>query len=339
MSAPDKLRFVGIQAHDVVSGGGASMANPGTTPKYKCTDCGYISLSQKELVNHAIAHQLSSVTHNLQSKGISVTNISEASIESKSVVQPQSSGEGAYVCDICRYICDTQRTLKAHMWKHLGHKKLEYPTFNNGPLSVYDDTPLAAKNFVPQMQTESQQSHTANSKIRLVTVKPNHQTVLRNNVLQNAQYVRITEMTTSQPMPPAKKVIVEKVRQSSDTEPQDHSLAFRPQYEAEPSTTDDAFPNTNVAGVSSSFEDRSATATPADASNGTESLEDSNANVALLKIDSNNYSANEKTAATLLSLLRQGKCASILYWTSICMYVFIASNVCFHSYVHIVSAN
>lgn len=47
-----------------------------------------------------------------------------------------------YQCTICGYSSEQQRTIKAHIWKHSGHKDLDYPMFQNGPISVYDETPI-----------------------------------------------------------------------------------------------------------------------------------------------------------------------------------------------------
>ena len=46
---------------------------------------------------------------------------------------------GKFKCTLCGYSCDQQRTIKAHIWKHSGNKNIDYPMFQNGPLSVYDD--------------------------------------------------------------------------------------------------------------------------------------------------------------------------------------------------------
>ena len=45
-------------------------------------------------------------------------------------------------CTICGYTCDYQRTIKAHIWKHSGNKDIDYPMFQNGPLSIYEDSPI-----------------------------------------------------------------------------------------------------------------------------------------------------------------------------------------------------
>ncbi|XP_069113703.1 zinc finger protein 142-like [Argopecten irradians] len=43
-----------------------------------------------------------------------------------------------YHCTICGYSCEFQRTIKAHIWKHSGNQDIEYPMFQNGPLSIYE---------------------------------------------------------------------------------------------------------------------------------------------------------------------------------------------------------
>ncbi|XP_053401743.1 uncharacterized protein LOC123550514 [Mercenaria mercenaria] len=49
------------------------------------------------------------------------------------------SAVGRFKCTLCGYTCEHQRTIKAHIWKHSGNKNIDYPMFQNGPLSVYDD--------------------------------------------------------------------------------------------------------------------------------------------------------------------------------------------------------
>lgn len=46
---------------------------------------------------------------------------------------------GRFRCTLCGYTCEYQRTIKAHIWKHSGNKNINYPMFQNGPLSVYED--------------------------------------------------------------------------------------------------------------------------------------------------------------------------------------------------------
>lgn len=48
------------------------------------------------------------------------------------------SSAGRFRCTICGYTCEYQRTIKAHIWKHSGNKDVEYPMFQNGPLSIYE---------------------------------------------------------------------------------------------------------------------------------------------------------------------------------------------------------
>ena len=49
---------------------------------------------------------------------------------------------GRFKCTLCGYTCEYQRTIKAHIWKHSGNKNVDYPMFQNGPLSVYEDESL-----------------------------------------------------------------------------------------------------------------------------------------------------------------------------------------------------
>ena len=50
---------------------------------------------------------------------------------------------GRYRCTLCWYTCEQQRTIKGHIWKHSGHKDIDYPMFQNGPISMYDEPAVA----------------------------------------------------------------------------------------------------------------------------------------------------------------------------------------------------
>lgn len=52
---------------------------------------------------------------------------------------------GRFKCTLCGYTCEYQRTIKAHIWKHSGNKNVDYPMFQNGPLSVYEDEALPVR--------------------------------------------------------------------------------------------------------------------------------------------------------------------------------------------------
>ncbi|KAL4234652.1 hypothetical protein ACF0H5_006293 [Mactra antiquata] len=63
----------------------------------------------------------------------------------KVISSPQfthDTSAGRFKCTLCGYTCEHQRTIKAHIWKHSGNKDIDYPMFQNGPLSVYDDENL-----------------------------------------------------------------------------------------------------------------------------------------------------------------------------------------------------
>lgn len=282
------------------SPGSVNTGGSGLMPKYKCTECGYVTSDQQQLVSHALEHQ--------KSRGLPI--IKPAS-NASAVNRGNSQVEGAYyVCSICSYICDTQRCLKAHMWKHLGHKNLEYPTFKNGPLSVYDGTPLAANNFVGSPSNASQSP----SKILFSSATNSS----RNNIEINNG-----NSTTAEPLTPRsasrepspKRVIVEKINQVSDTNPGFSNVGSHFGMDT----------SENTRSVNTSPKDSMAT----DEANSTKAVDsskdldacnnilagemDSNElqvpsqnTSEVSRIDPNCYSANEKTAATLLSLLRQG---------------------------------
>lgn len=55
------------------------------------------------------------------------------------------SSAGRFKCTLCGYTCEHQRTIKAHIWKHSGNKNVDYPMFQNGPLSVHDDEILPTR--------------------------------------------------------------------------------------------------------------------------------------------------------------------------------------------------
>ncbi|XP_060553526.1 uncharacterized protein LOC132714642 [Ruditapes philippinarum] len=71
-----------------------------------------------------------------------VEPVSNQNLPVKSSVSSEfthDSTVGKFKCTLCGYCCDQQRTIKAHIWKHSGNKNIDYPMFQNGPLSVYDD--------------------------------------------------------------------------------------------------------------------------------------------------------------------------------------------------------
>ena len=61
--------------------------------------------------------------------------------------------QSIFQCTICGYTCELQRTIKAHIWKHSGHRDVDYPMFQNGPLSIYEDI-NKHKPFIPNLKTK-----------------------------------------------------------------------------------------------------------------------------------------------------------------------------------------
>lgn len=124
----------------------------------KCHQCGFVTENYKELILHIVTHK-DSVSEKMPVKPEAEESKIVKSHDADQFAMPADGNDlisvktypddsKTYICNICDYECESQRTIKAHMWKHSGHKKLQYPTFQNGPLSVYDDTLLAAKNFI-----------------------------------------------------------------------------------------------------------------------------------------------------------------------------------------------
>ena len=274
-----------------------------STPKqYKCTECGLIDTDQQRLMAHMLMHV-------------------EDRNKQHTVVRNQGT-YAQYKCSLCEYYTDTQRTLKAHMWKHSGHQSLQYPTFQNGPLSIYDGTPLAAKNFV--------NNHQSNKPVSLNVAKPavvekGSQISVRQipdnatntNSNKSINSTLETAGVKSPHCPP--RVIVQTIGQADNissaiyqrslSNAQEHNSSISDEEMNTSSTTDIVSqPAAAAAAVDDPLQvmtavcetvERQPTAAGEDAAGSNETAK-----------DSDGYSATEKTAATLLSLLRQGRAAT-----------------------------
>lgn len=92
-----------------------------------------------------------------------------------------------YLCTICGYTCEFQRTIKAHIWKHSGNKDIEYPMFQNGPLSIYDSDveTKACVNLTPKsvfmVEKEQKTSHEPDHNVELPPVCKESVTKVTNN--------------------------------------------------------------------------------------------------------------------------------------------------------------
>ena len=111
---------------------------------YRCseTDCTFSCEEAYVFITHMLSHKpRQKVAAQFQQKQQEQAGLSSQS-PSASQGFTHDSAVGMYRCTICGYMCEHQRTIKAHIWKHSGHKDIDYPMFQNGPLSVYDDTPV-----------------------------------------------------------------------------------------------------------------------------------------------------------------------------------------------------
>lgn len=140
----------------------------------KCAECNYISCQASQFVKHLLVHKtqqnqsppLQSKTQqslgpppqmanagpgtvlvsgsSQTTKGGTVYRVKPVSTEntctnSESSPFVHDASTGRFRCTICGYSCEYQRTIKAHIWKHSGHRQIQYPIFQNGPLSMYED--------------------------------------------------------------------------------------------------------------------------------------------------------------------------------------------------------
>ena len=154
--------------------------------RYKCVQCNYTSSEAYPFITHILSHKPKvPLTQALQEEGDQTkalttddTANSAAAATSGTVVVPRQrfthdASNGMYRCAICNYTCEFQRTIKAHIWKHSGHKDIDYPMFQNGPLSVYDDTPVGMSIL---LSSKAPVSHVASSSVTdrntIVTARP-----------------------------------------------------------------------------------------------------------------------------------------------------------------------
>jgi len=269
-----------------------------STPMYKCTECGFVTSDHKQLLVHAFSHK--------QSAG-----------NNRSLEPMDSSGKdnlstttapGSYVCSICSYFCDSQRTLKAHMWKHSGHKNLEYPTFQNGPLSIYDDTPFAAKNFVnnnQQSEVLCDVKNSAKNVLLLDYAKHNNHAVASVDTAVQAEENSSPRVVVQQLINPENICTIGTGRVNNgspldeDMPPVSNARRMKPEHVIEEVV------NHLQGAVDDPLKVMTAVCEVAERRPVENNLAISDV-PSKLRIDSDSYSATEKTAATLLSLLRQG---------------------------------
>ena len=265
-------------------------------PKYKCSECGYVTADEKLLLGHALQHSFASKNAELQST-LGMNEGTDSNLQA----------DGSYVCTICSYYCDTQRTLKAHMWKHLGHKNLQYPTFQNGPLSVYDGTPLAAKNFVRRVSAEAQQSsvtqeHSENNAILVKNIQGWSKDFESHNEIKNSQpSTSGGSPTAASPFP--QRVVVQSIQRVPDMNTTSCDIEVNEEFLAAESV---AAGRTDIENSNAAVDGNDSCADGDAVAEGKIVNADAEVAVSAQKIDASGYSATEKTAATLLSPLRQG---------------------------------
>ena len=215
---------------------------------------------------------------------------------------------GLYHCNICRYYCDTQRTIKAHMWRHSGHKNLQYPTFQNGPLSVYDGTPLAASHFINKNNNKVSSTQkvaglmlteASTPSIKAPAVTDATPIITTHSTVTTTAVAGVTT-TSSNP-----RVIVESVNDGSERAclmPVSQATSPEIELSSPPPLTRPILPVVETCTVTTAPTERKEVIA--------------------------SRSATEESAATLLSLLRQGEyCPWMSDWVLFTSFLFIKINV------------
>lgn len=258
-----------------------------TTKQYKCTECGLIDTDQQRLAEHMLLH---------------MDKFKHTVVKNQGIV-------GQYKCSLCEYYTDTQRTLKAHMWKHSGHQGLQYPTFQNGPLSIYDGTPLAAKNFVnvikPPIGSVTNVLDFETGKILHENNSKKSGSKMLNSHNNNGNNMPVSQTAASRQSPLCPpRVIVQTIAQADNIgsaiyqrtmSSQEHNSSV-----SDEETTTAYHPAATKASANDPLQVMTAVCETVERQPTTMEQE-----------GNDGYSATEKTAATLLSLLRQGKTPEI----------------------------
>ena len=109
---------------------------------YHCAQCNYSNSEAYVFITHMLSHKPNMPKPNATPEPTTTAASSTTDDGNQGKPFVHDTWAGVYRCSICSYTCELQRTIKAHIWKHIGNNDLDYPMFQNGPLSVYDDTPI-----------------------------------------------------------------------------------------------------------------------------------------------------------------------------------------------------
>ena len=110
---------------------------------------------------------------------------------SQSMGVTHDSNAGRFRCTICGYTCEFQRTIKAHIWKHSGNKNVEYPMFQNGPLSIYEG------DQVPKLNPALNAEPVEESPSKYIPKEDVHTKVNESPPLQTVQKIDTTVVDSS----------------------------------------------------------------------------------------------------------------------------------------------
>lgn len=173
------------------------------TTAFKCGECFHETTEAYKFIAHMLTHKASpksektaavATTSNsvqVTTESVKTTPASFSQSRYSDVSSSESSGfthdksVGRFCCNICGYTCDHQRTIKAHVWKHSGHKDIDYPMFQNGPMSIYDD--------ITQENCSKMVTHSPSTSVKVEVCTQENE--IRNNDAKNLNGVPTADTT------------------------------------------------------------------------------------------------------------------------------------------------
>ena len=192
-----------------------------------CTECKFTTPESHIFLTHMLSHKIKQSTSRTDScvvKDNVVTQVTENVVNNTQNTVPAKSfnsdfthdpAVGVYVCSICGYTCEHQRTIKAHIWKHTGHKDVDYPMFQNGPLSVYESAP----------HDKALKNTTVNEKCQIDTDRNlNADSSMSNNAINSPKLIELLKVKPPNANENKSRNPVESIQKSQGVLPKDNHV-------------------------------------------------------------------------------------------------------------------
>ncbi|CAH1778724.1 unnamed protein product [Owenia fusiformis] len=172
-SGSDPIRRTqGLSSSD--STRGTPKATGSDPTEYLCGDCSFKSTQVYPFITHMLSHK-PKLPASPVSSGAPAPSTTKCTMAKENTSKAFSFNAtiGMFYCRVCGYQCESQRTIKSHIWKHTGHKDIDYPMFQNGPLSIYEGTPLAQTRKTPSTGTRNKPEALGNPHDNIFTIGKN----------------------------------------------------------------------------------------------------------------------------------------------------------------------